>query len=89
VRLDPFFVAMLAAIAVAAIAPGLGARGGTLHLDLVTQIGVALVFFLHGAALSGAALRTGAANWRLHLLVQSTTFFLFPLLFEESVAFEP
>ena len=71
---------MLAAIAIAAIAPGLGTRGGTLHVDLVTQIGVALVFFLHGAALSGAALKTGAANWRLQRLVQSTTFFLFPLL---------
>jgi sodium/bile acid cotransporter 7 len=80
VRLDPFFIAMLAAIALAAIAPELGARGGTLHLDLVTQIGVALVFFLHGAALSRAALKMGAANWRLHLLVQSTTFILFPVL---------
>jgi sodium/bile acid cotransporter 7 len=80
VRLDPFFVAMLVAIALAVVAPELGARGGTLHLDLVTQIGVALVFFLHGAALSGAALKTGAANWRLHLLIQGTTFLLFPLV---------
>jgi sodium/bile acid cotransporter 7 len=80
VRLDPFFVAMLAAIALAAVAPGLGARGGPLHIGLLTQVGVALVFFLHGAALSRAALKLGAANWQLHLLVQGTTFLLFPLL---------
>jgi sodium/bile acid cotransporter 7 len=38
------------------------------------------VFFLHGTSLSPASLVQGAANWRLHLMVQSCTFILFPLL---------
>jgi solute carrier family 10 (sodium/bile acid cotransporter), member 7 len=71
---------MLVAIALAAAAPKMGVEGGVLHVGLITQIGIALVFFLHGAALSRTALHVGAANWRLHALVQGTTFVLFPLL---------
>jgi sodium/bile acid cotransporter 7 len=51
-----------------------------LHPELLTKAGVALIFFLHGVALSFAALRAGALNWKLHVLVQSCTFALFPLL---------
>lgn len=48
--------------------------------ELLTKGGVALIFFLHGLVLSFAALRSGALNWRLHLLVQGCTFLLFPLI---------
>ena len=51
-----------------------------MHPEIVTKGGVALIFFLHGLMLSFTALRAGALNWRLHLLVQSCTFLLFPLL---------
>jgi sodium/bile acid cotransporter 7 len=60
--------------------PGPGAAGGWMHPELLTKGGVALIFFLHGVALSFGALKVGALNWRLHLLVQSSTFLLFPLL---------
>lgn len=59
--------------------PAPGAAGGWLHPELLTKGGVALIFFLHGVALSFAALKAGALNWRLHLLVQGSTFLLFPL----------
>src|ERR1044072_2630324 len=68
------------AIALAVIAPDVGTREGALHLGVLTQIGITIVFFLHGAAISRAALRAGAGNWRLALLVQSATFVLFPLM---------
>ena len=51
-----------------------------MHPELVTKLGVAVIFFLHGLMLSFAALRAGALNWRLHLLIQSCTFVLFPLI---------
>lgn len=51
-----------------------------MHPELLTKAGVALIFFLHGLTLSFVALRAGALNWRLHLLVQSCTFLLFPLI---------
>jgi sodium/bile acid cotransporter 7 len=79
-KLDGFLIAMLAAVSLAFLAPGLGAAHGPLHMALVTDVGIALVFFLHGANLAPSALKAGAANWRLHLFVHASTFVLFPLL---------
>ena len=39
-----------------------------------------LLFFLHGAKLSRESIIAGAGHWRLHLLVFSLTFVLFPIL---------
>jgi sodium/bile acid cotransporter 7 len=77
---DWFLLGMVAATTLAWAFPGPGAAGGWMHPELVTKLGVALIFFLHGVALSFSALRAGALNWRLHALVQSSTFLLFPLL---------
>ncbi|HEY9545348.1 MAG TPA: bile acid:sodium symporter family protein [Solimonas sp.] len=78
--LDGFLGSMLIAVAIALLLPQLGASGGVLHLELLTHIGVALVFLLSGAGLSTEKLKAGAANWRLHLFVQLFTFTMFPLL---------
>ena len=77
---DWFLLGMIFATILAWIFPGPGASGGWMHPELVTKLGVALIFFLHGLMLSFAALRAGALNWRLHLLVQGCTFGLFPLI---------
>jgi sodium/bile acid cotransporter 7 len=79
-KIDGFLISMASAVLFALLWPQLGASDGPLHLDLVTEIGIAFVFFLHGAALSPQALKSGAAHWRLHMLVQSTTFLLFPIV---------
>jgi sodium/bile acid cotransporter 7 len=79
-KIDGFLVAMLCAIGLAFVAPRLGAVGGPLHIGALTQVGIAAVFFLHGAELSPKALKAGAANWRLHLFVHASTFVLFPAL---------
>lgn len=78
--LDWFTFGMIAAALLAWLAPEPGAAGGALHPELVNKLGVALIFFLHGLLLSFAALRAGTVLWRLHLLVQLSTFFLCPLL---------
>lgn len=62
------------------VIPEPGARGGWLHPDLLTRLGVALIFFLHGLGLASAALRAGVSRWRLHLVVQMATFGVFPLV---------
>lgn len=77
---DWFLLGMIAATALAWAFPAPGARGGWMQPELLTKGGVALIFFLHGLSLSFAALRAGALNWRLHVLVQACTFLLFPLL---------
>ncbi|MDX2186879.1 MAG: bile acid:sodium symporter family protein [Opitutaceae bacterium] len=77
---DWFLAGMVIAVLLAFLFPEPGARGGWLHPELLTKGGVALIFFLHGVSLSFAALKAGTLNWRLHLVVQSTTFALFPVL---------
>ncbi len=79
-RPDWFLLGMGAAVALAWMFPEPGAKGGALNAELVNKLGVALIFFLHGLTLPLATLAEGTRKWRLHLLVQGSTFLLFPLL---------
>lgn len=78
---DWFLRGMVLAVAIASLFPDLGRTGGLLHLDAFIGGGVALVFFLHGMGIPSEQLRAGLRNWRLHLVVQTLTFAVFPLLF--------
>ena len=75
---DPFSIAVIVAVLIATLLPAVG-RGATVFGGL-TQLAIALLFFLHGARLSRAAILAGAGHWRLHALVFACTFVLFPLL---------
>ncbi|HET7545728.1 MAG TPA: bile acid:sodium symporter family protein [Polyangiaceae bacterium] len=79
-RPDWFLLGMVLAVLLAWLLPAPGAKGGSLHPELLNKLGVSLIFFLHGLTSSFAALGAGARNWRLHLLVQACTFLLCPLL---------
>ena len=75
-----FLVGMVVAIALAAISADVGKSGGLIHLDKITGIGVAIVFFLHGLGLSPSAIKAGISNWRMHIYIQMATFVAYPLL---------
>lgn len=75
-----FLLGMLAAVVLAWLFPAPGASGGVLQPEILVKAGVALVFFLHGVGLATSALEAGAAKWKLHLVVQGTTFLAFPLV---------
>lgn len=75
-----FLVGMVIAIILAILTPNVGRSGGWVHLDLLTGLGVALVFFLHGLGLSPAAIKAGISNWRLHIYIQLATFLFYPLI---------
>jgi sodium/bile acid cotransporter 7 len=77
---DWFLVGMVVVTVLAWLFPEPGAAGGWLQPALLTKAGVALIFFLHGVALPFEALKAGTLRWPLHLLVQSTTFLLFPII---------
>jgi len=79
-KMDWFLIGMLVAVLLACLFPKPGAHGGWMHPEIITKGGVALIFFLHGVALSFAALRSGMLQWRLHLVVQLCCFLLFPLI---------
>ncbi len=77
-RVDPFTLALLAAVALAWWLPlhGAAAQG----FDAFTNLAIAALFFLHGARLSREAILAGLLHWRLHLLIFASTFVVFPLL---------
>ena len=78
---DWFLRGMVGMVITASFLPDLGRTGGLLHIDHVTNYGIAAVFFLHGMSIPSEQIRAGLARWRLHLLVQGFTFVVFPLLF--------
>ncbi len=77
-KIDRFTLLLIVAVAIASVIPAHG-RGMPVA-ELVTNLAIALLFFLHGSRLSRQAIIAGATHWRLHLVIFSCTFILFPLL---------
>lgn len=77
-KIDPLILLIVSAVIVAIIFP---ARGGFAAVfDSLTNIVIALLFFLYGARLSTAEALAGLKNWRLHLTILAFTFVAYPLL---------
>jgi sodium/bile acid cotransporter 7 len=89
VGLNGFLLGIFLAIGLAAILPELGATESTIPWKPFIQVGIALLFFFYGLKLDPAQLRAGLSNWRLHVLIQLTTFLGFPLLVFALVNFVP
>jgi sodium/bile acid cotransporter 7 len=77
-RIDHYLVAILATVGFAAVLPVRG--DAAVWFERFTTVAIALLFFLYGTRLSTRAALEGLRHWRLHLLVLSCTFVLFPLL---------
>lgn len=75
---DNMTLCLLAVVIAASVFPVSGQAA--VVFDGLTNAAIALLFFMHGAKLSRAAIITGMVHWRLHLLVFGCTFLLFPLL---------
>jgi sodium/bile acid cotransporter 7 len=75
---EPFILMLLGTVLLASLLPARGAFATI--AAYAADIGIVLLFFLHGAKLSREALWEGARNWRLHAAVFATTFAIFPLL---------
>jgi Predicted Na+-dependent transporter len=75
---DGFTLSLIATVLLASFLPCRGAAAQA--FEVLTDIAIALLFFLHGAKLSREAVVAGMTNWRLHLTVLASTFLLFPLL---------
>src|SRR5699024_10642504 len=75
--IDPFMLSLIGAVVMASLLPATGTVADT--LDVLGTVAVAVLFFIHGAALSRAQIRAGATHWRLHLLIGTFTFVVFPL----------
>jgi len=60
--------------------PGPGLAERPIPLEKIAGYGVIAIFFFYGLRLDFHKLRIGLANRNLHLLIQLTTFLLFPLI---------
>ncbi|HYG45526.1 MAG TPA: bile acid:sodium symporter family protein [Bordetella sp.] len=81
---DRFTLYLVIVVIIASVLPAHGQ--GMVAFEWITNIGIALLFFLHGARLPRDAIIAGFTHWRLHLTIFSATFIMFPLL---GVALKP
>lgn len=75
---SPFTGLILVTVFVAVLWPL--EEGLTRALQPAAALGVAFLFFVHGAALPRRMVIAGLQQWRLHLFIFAITFLLFPLL---------
>ncbi|RST13926.1 bile acid:sodium symporter [Streptomyces sp. WAC05374] len=76
--IDPYLLALVGTVALAALLPASGAAADA--VGGVSTGAVALLFFLYGARLSTREALDGLRHWRLHVTVLAATFVVFPLL---------
>jgi len=79
-KIDKFILAIVVAIALAWFFPQPAGPDSGIPLNLIASIGISLIFFFYGLKLSPHQIKTGLRNWKLHILVQLTTFLIFPLI---------
>jgi len=60
--------------------PDPGSRNGWLHPELVQNVGIALILFLQGLSMPLEQVRKSAGNWKLHVIIQTFTFLIFPIV---------
>jgi sodium/bile acid cotransporter 7 len=75
---DGFTSALVLTVVIASLVPCRGV--GAVVFDWITNLAIALLFFLHGAKLPRQAVVEGARHWRLHAVVLASTFVVIPLL---------
>lgn len=83
---DGFITGIILMIVMAWLVPGIGGEGSSIELRTLIRYGISLLFFFYGLRLSPEKLKSDLSNWRLHLLIQSITFVVFPLVV---LAFRP
>lgn len=79
-KFDKFVLAIIVTIIVAYFFPQFGGENSALPLNQIASVGISLIFFFYGLKLSKDKIKSGLNNWKLHLLIQLSTFVLFPLL---------
>lgn len=86
-KIDIFIVLLLVMILLAWVIPGLGVTEEWYSLDNLSDIGISLIFFFYGLKLSPSQVMQGLNNYKLHFVVQFSTFILFPILVISALPF--
>lgn len=77
---DGFIAGIILMIILAWLIPGIGGESSLIQLKYLIKYGIALLFFFYGLRLSPDRLVSDLKNWRLHVLIQTITFLVFPIL---------
>jgi len=83
---DGFLLMIVTMILLAYFLPQPGMVKEPVSLEDIANAGVSFIFLFYGLRLSVEKLRAGLVNWRMHIIVQLTTFLFFPLIV---LAFRP
>ena len=86
VGFDGFLLMIATMILLAYFLPQPGLIQEPVSLEDIASVGVSFIFLFYGLRLSVEKLKTGLANWKMHIVVQLTTFLFFPLIV---LAFRP
>jgi sodium/bile acid cotransporter 7 len=84
--LGSFLFAIIGVITLAWIKPSVGIGEGSFSLERIAVYGVSVIFFFYGLSLNPQKLKAGLSNWKMHVVVQVTTFLVFPLI---AILFKP
>ncbi|WP_435139355.1 bile acid:sodium symporter family protein [Formosa sp. A9] len=79
-KIDRFVLAIIITIIIAYFFPEFGIPTSPLPISKISAVGFFLIFFFYGLKLSPQQIKSGLHNWKLHVLVQLSTFIIFPLL---------
>lgn len=77
-RLDPFMLLILASALLAFLFPASGAAAPV--VDVLTKVAIFVLFLSYGAKLSVQEAVAGLKHWRLHAVILTFTFVVFPLI---------
>jgi len=80
VGLNTFFFLLIGVIILASFFSEWGTSESGLPWKTITGAGISVIFFFYGVKLSPQMLKAGLSNWKLHVMVQSTTFLIFPMI---------
>lgn len=77
-KIDPFVFLIIGSVIAAMVFPSQGHI--TDVLKIVADVGIWLLFFINGVKLSREVIFSAVTHWRMHVLVFSLTFILFPIM---------
>tara|TARA_R110002020_G_scaffold321811_6_gene537666 strand:- start:325 stop:1356 length:1032 start_codon:yes stop_codon:yes gene_type:complete len=79
-KINPFLLGLILVIVLAYFFPFEKSVLKYIPMNGILSLGIALIFFFYGVKLSPEKMKLGLKNWKLHVLIQLSTFLLFPLL---------
>ncbi len=80
VKFDSFVLATAVVVVLAYFFPYVQTFGKNVPIDKIASVGVSLIFLFYGLKLSPDKIKNGLKNWKLHVLIQLSTFLVFPLI---------